>query len=162
MGTVKKMWSKTMLQSILIRYRIFLCAILIIYILTCTTNYDGLFYADEKVDVDYVDGEEMEARISKLKRKCGDLCNTNKQIEDGEFLGTVKSEVDCPNLFSTLNEFSVTAPRTKPSKWKQLSEEIQNHYNHEGRAKIKNWFIDQAFPEDVEPRRVFTKEFLEE
>ena len=32
-------------------------------------------------------------RIKKLETKCGDLCNTAKNIQPGDFLGTVKSDV---------------------------------------------------------------------
>ena len=31
-------------------------------------------------------------RARKLEEKCGDLCNTKKDIQPGEFLGTVKSD----------------------------------------------------------------------
>ena len=64
-------------------------------VLTFMFKYDGMFNADENVD--YIDGEEIESRILKLQRKCGDLCDTNKQIIEGEFLGTVKSEVPASN-----------------------------------------------------------------
>ena len=32
-------------------------------------------------------------RIFALKSSCGDLCNTNKEVMPGEFIGTVKSDV---------------------------------------------------------------------
>ena len=54
-----------------------------------------------------IDGEDLNTRILKLQLKCGDLCDTNKQIMEGEFIGTVKSEVkihvEMFYLNSTLN-----------------------------------------------------------
>ena len=96
-----------------------------------------------------IDGEDLNTRILKLQFKCGDLCDTNKQIKEGEFIGTVKSEVklhvkfifnkihenqvNCPKLFTTLKDFSDSAPRMKPPRWENLTKEIQNYYSYNKR-----------------------------
>ena len=36
-------------------------------------------------------------RILKLQSSCGDLCNTGKEVKPGEFIGTVKSDVNITN-----------------------------------------------------------------
>ena len=96
-----------------------------------------------------IDGEDLNTRILKLQLKCGDLCDTNKQINEGDFIGTVKSEVkihvkfifneihenqvNCPKLFTTLKDFSDSAPRMNPPGWKNLPEEIQDFYSYNKR-----------------------------
>ena len=68
---------------------------------------------------------------------------------EGEFIGTVKSEVkihvkiifkimiknqvNCPKLFTTLKDFSDSAPRMKPPRWENLTKEIQNYYSYNKR-----------------------------
>ena len=68
---------------------------------------------------------------------------------EGDFIGTVKSEVNnvhvkifkiilknqvnCPKLFTTLKDFSDSAPRMKPPRWENLTKEIQNCYSYNKR-----------------------------
>ena len=68
---------------------------------------------------------------------------------EGDFIGTVKSEVNnvhvkffkiilknqvnCPKLFTTLKDFSDSAPRMKPPSWENLTKEIQNYYSYNKR-----------------------------
>ena len=39
-------------------------------------------------------------RIHRLKDSCGDLCNTEKEIKEGEFLGTVESNVSISHFLN--------------------------------------------------------------
>ena len=68
---------------------------------------------------------------------------------EGEFIGTVKSkvkkhvkfifeimtknQVNCPKLFTTLKDFSDSAPRMKPPSWESLPKEILDSYNYNKR-----------------------------
>ena len=47
----------------------------------------------ETTSEEFTRDDTLIQRISKLEKKCGDLCNTAKNIQPGDFLGTVKSDV---------------------------------------------------------------------
>jgi len=127
-------------------------------------NVYEYFYLDrQELKIEFIEGEDLDTRIFKLQTKCGDLCDTNKQIMEKEFIGTVKSEVNCPKLFMTLKEFSDSAPRIKPPSWENHPREIKNHYSYNKRVKISEWYFDEAYPvSDNDEPIVFTKETLEE
>jgi len=127
-------------------------------------NLNEYFYQNrQEPKIDYIEGEDLHTRILKLQIKCGDLCDTNKQIMEGEFIGTVKSKVNCPKLFTTLKDFSDSAPRMKPPSWESLPKEILDSYNYNKRVKISEWYLDDAYPvSDNDEPTVFTKEAIEE
>ena len=57
-------------------------------------NEDELHPEGNKVSKDDSDlCTKVIERIHRLKESCGDLCDTEKEIKEGEFLGTVESNV---------------------------------------------------------------------
>ena len=44
-----------------------------------------------------------------------------------------KNQVNCPKLFTTLKDFSDSAPRMKPPSWESLPKEILDSYNYNKR-----------------------------
>ena len=46
-----------------------------------------------KFGVSFSSEDDLETRLKILYLKCGDLCDTNKQIFEGDFLGSVSSKV---------------------------------------------------------------------
>jgi len=115
-----------------------------------------------KFGVSFSNEDDLETRLKILYLKCGDLCDTNKQIYEGDFLGSVSSKVKCTNLFTTLQEFSDSAPNVRPLKWESISEEVQDFYNYKRRVKTSEWYIDEAYTaSDNDEPTVFREEDIQ-
>ena len=50
--------------------------------------------------------EKTLKRIKMIKEVCGDLCDTSKEIEPGEFIGSVTAKVNASHVFMFSNIFS--------------------------------------------------------
>merc|ERR1712227_6206 len=83
-------------------------------------------------------------RITKLETKCGDLCNTAKNIQPGDFLGTVKSDIDCKGLFNLLESFTATSTFAKPKTWTDIPLELRNKYNYNERVRTASQYKDDT------------------
>merc|ERR1711892_1399612 len=87
--------------------------------------------------------EKTLKRIKMVKEVCGDLCDASKEIEPGEFLGSVTAKVDCKSLFqSPVLHHSGDLP---PQAWEQLPPELQEMYTYGGRVLEKNYFLNTVY-----------------
>merc|ERR1712106_186146 len=86
--------------------------------------------------------EKTVKRINMIKEVCGDLCDTSKEIEPGEFVGSVTAKVDCKSLFQSpiLHHPGDLTPQA----WKQLPAEIKEMYTYGGRVAVQNYFLNHA------------------
>jgi len=104
--------------------------------------------------------EKTVKRIKMIREVCGDLCDTSKKIEPGEFMGSVTSKVDCKTLFkSPILHHSGDLP---PQSWGQLPAELQEMYTFGGRVPVQDYFLNTAF-EGIgrSEATVFSKEQVE-
>jgi len=102
-------------------------------------------------------------RIHRLKDSCGDLCDTEKNIKEGEFLGTVESNINCKRLMKLLQDFGDNAPQMRPKNWTEIPPILQKFYNYNGRVSISHYFIDSAhFGGNMSVPENFTFEYMEE
>lgn len=99
-------------------------------------------------------------RIKMIKKDCGDLCDTTKKIEPGEFIGSVTAKVDCPGLFESPHiQHGGDLP---PQSWQQLPEQLRDLYKYGGRVKITPTFYNTV-SEGIGRTKatVFSKEHVE-
>jgi len=104
--------------------------------------------------------EKTVKRIKMIKEVCGDLCDTSKEIEPGEFVGSVTAKVDCKSLFqSPILHHPGDLP---PQAWEQLPSELKDMYTYNGRLDVQDYFLNTAY-EGIgrNEATVFTKEQVE-
>ena len=52
-------------------------------------------YFDISRPESFMINDDIVQRVTKLQKRCGELCNTKKPIQSGNFMGTVKAPVRC-------------------------------------------------------------------
>jgi len=110
-------------------------------------------------DTSYVNLSPMQKtlkRIEGIRKMCGDLCDTSKEVHPGDFLGYVTSKVDCDSVFQSSVLYQPDIP---PQNWGQLPQELQEMFSYGGRIKIQDSFHNTAYEgEGRNEATVFTKE----
>merc|ERR1712106_74759 len=103
-----------------------------------------------------------EAALDTIKELCGELCNLDKEVpkHSDEFLGTVRSKVDCKKLFQPL-VFN-THSAGPPPEWHQVSDKYQQIITHNGRIDAHAFYFDDSeLGMDQGHPRVFTEEHVQ-
>merc|ERR1719233_80835 len=101
-------------------------------------------------------------KFDEMKEQCGELCDLEKEVikQEGEFLGTVQSKVDCKKLFqsSLLNKPS-SGP---PPQWHQVSDKYKKLITHNGRVPAEPFYFDDSkFGQDQGEPTIFTQEYVQ-
>lgn len=114
-------------------------------------------------DTSYVNLSPMQKtlkRIEGIRKICGDLCDTSKEINPGDFLGYVTSKVDCDSLFQSSVLYQ--PGDIPPQSWSQLPKELQEMFSYGGRVKVQDSFHNTAYEgEGRNEATVFTKEYVD-
>jgi len=77
-----------------------------------------------------------------IKKVCGELCNFEKKVTPGKFLGTVSAKVDCDALF---NIDLIDRPSgTKPPRWAETPQKYKELVSHSGQVGIKEFYWDNT------------------
>jgi len=94
----------------------------------------------------FENGDTIVQRIQKLQLRCGHLCDTNKPIikQNGDFLGTVQSKIDCIELFAMQEDFSESATLSKPPLWNQVSTDLKTLFTYQNRVEITQRYFDES------------------
>merc|ERR1711971_15277 len=73
---------------------------------------------------------------------CGELCDTTKEITQGDFMGAVTSKVDCNTLFkSSVFHMPALLP---PQSLSNLTAELRGMYSYQGRVELHDWYWNAA------------------
>ena len=89
-------------------------------------------------------------RVTKLQKRCGELCNTNKVVQTEHFIGTVKasvsdylkkfqniknfiSQISCKEHFALMSDLSMASSPIVPPKLEQIPEELKKLYSYNNR-----------------------------
>jgi len=67
-----------------------------------------------------------------IKALCGELCDLEKNIENGDFLGTVRSKVDCDNIFEI--EKHSESPLGPPLNWSEMSDMYKKKFKSQWKS----------------------------
>lgn len=147
-----------------------LAFLLLLFLFTYLYHNQVYYEEDSKIQGEYKSEPELwnnvMKRILKLQSSCGDLCNTGKEVKPGEFIGTVKSDVNCKTLVQLVQKFGNEAPQMKPKNWSELPTELQSLYNYNGRVKVSHFFFDEsndneAMTADMIEPQYFTKDYID-
>ena len=90
-------------------------------------------------------------RVTKLQKRCGELCNTNKVVQTEHFIGTVKasvsdylkkspppkkkfiSQISCKEHFALMSDLSMASSPIVPPKLEHIPEELKKLYSYNDR-----------------------------
>jgi len=114
-----------------------------------------------KSEYQYLDPQARTmARIGQVQSVCGELCDTAKEIKQGQFMGSVRAKVSCDTLFSSPILYQQS--ELPPQSWGQLQPELQQLFNYGGRVTVQDWFLDDSnIGEGRNEATVFTNEQIQ-
>ena len=89
-------------------------------------------------------------RVTKLQKRCGELCNTNKVVQTEHFIGTVKAsvsdylkksqnsknficQISCKEHFALMSDLSMASSPIVPPKLEHIPEELKKLYSYNDR-----------------------------
>ena len=95
-----------------------------------------------------------------IKTLCGDLCNLEKPIVQGEYMGAVKADINCDAIFEIENR--IGPPTGKPPRWNETSDVYKKYLLHNGKVEVNEWYFDEAgLGGAMDAPRVFSKEVID-
>ena len=95
-----------------------------------------------------------------IKTLCGDLCNLEKQIVQGEYMGAVRAHINCDDIFEIENR--IGPPTGKPPRWNETSDVYKKYLLHNGKVEVNEWYFDEAgIGGAMDAPRVFSKEVID-
>jgi len=83
---------------------------------------------------------QSEDPLETIKQLCGELCDLSKEIQTGEFIGSVRANVNCDNIFEIEKK---TAPYDgAPPSLANTSQHYKDYLLHNGLVDVKEWYFD--------------------
>merc|ERR1719422_1756429 len=153
---------------------VLLCFIIaFLFLLSQYLNHDIVHYivlrtssittSTKSMKTEFTINDTIHERLTKIQKRCGNLCNTNKPVQRGDFMGTVKAPIDCKNHFKLMDDISTAFSPIIPPKLDDLPNEIRSLYTYNNRLPTSTWYIDErSIGNERNEAKVFTLDMMEE